>query len=468
MTPPSTQPVSVRRLREVHFLRDLGAEVLEELRPHVTTRTFQAGEPILRAGDYFDGAYVLVSGQVEARLPVLAEQPAVRGVRAVAGVSSPLSLGQATVLEAGEIFGEGSALSRYPIGYNLTALTDVNCLVIRTQGLRAMFDVPEMESFKALFDQIYRERTLIAHLRAVDIFAGLRPASLAALRERAELVTFKPGARIATEGEACEAFYLVRGGSVQASVKTHATDTSITYLRVGEWFGEATLLVDVPWPYSLTAIDNVELVKLSQEDLRAIVPHLPEDQRLWDVMVDRLGTRGRTVEDPSTSRPLQMSIESGVIRGESVLLIDLNTCTKCDECVRACADTHQGVPRFVREGSRFDRFSVPTACYHCSDPVCMVGCPTGAITRPLGTFKVAIDSATCIGCGNCVQRCPWNNILTRPVERPDLGKVIEVATKCDLCLGRSEGPACVQMCPQGSAQRVDFKDAVRVAKLLST
>ena len=59
----------------------------------------------------------------------------------------------------------------------------------------------------------------------------------------------------------------------------------------------------------------------------------------------------------------------------------------------------------------------------------MIGCPTGAITRPLGTLEVAIDKATCIGCGNCVRRCPWGNILPVPYDSPTLGKKIELASE---------------------------------------
>ena len=33
-----------------------------------------------------------------------------------------------------------------------------------------------------------------------------------------------------------------------------------------------------------------------------------------------------------------MAMDTGLIHGESVLMIDLNTCTRCDDCVRACED----------------------------------------------------------------------------------------------------------------------------------
>jgi Fe-S-cluster-containing hydrogenase component 2 len=187
--------------------------------------------------------------------------------------------------------------------------------------------------------------------------------------------------------------------------------------------------------------------------------------RLWASMASQLKVRGRAVRDPLRAQHLQFAMDSGLIHGESVLLIDLSTCTRCDECVRACADAHDGTPRFVREGMRFRNFSVPSACYQCTDPVCMIGCPTGAISRPLGTLEVTIDPRTCIGCGNCVRRCPWENIRAVPYHSPTLGTDINLATKCDLCVGRHEGPACVQMCPQGSAVRVSFKDDQRVQEL---
>jgi Fe-S-cluster-containing hydrogenase component 2 len=54
-----------------------------------------------------------------------------------------------------------------------------------------------------------------------------------------------------------------------------------------------------------------------------------------------------------------------------------------------------------------------------------------------------------------------------PFESPTLKREIKLATKCDLCLGRPAGPACVQMCPHGSAVRISFKDLATVSATLS-
>lgn len=467
----SAEPLTFAYMRDLPLLQGVPDAVLETLRPHFYACEFRKGEQILRVGEYCDGAYYLLAGKVDARMPNLAAAARTGKAQAPATIlmtEVPVAMqaGQRTILGPGEIFGEGSALSRYPIAIDLFAETDVSCILIRTPALRAMFDAPELASFKALFDARYKERTLASHLSRVDIFKDLAPPVIARLIERAELVTFKPNKRIAEEGEACDTFFLVRGGYVKVSAGQ--PDVAVTYLRMGDWIGEASLLADVPWPYSLTAIEHVELVKISRADIAALVPSAAKDRRLWDVMVDRLVHRGKATVDPLASGPLQFAIDTGLIHGESVLLIDLETCVRCDECVRACADAHDGVPRFAREGLKFQNLTVPTACYHCTDPVCMIGCPTGAISRPLGTLEVAIDPGLCIGCGNCVRRCPWGNISTVPYDSPKVGSEINLAIKCDLCLGRPEGPACVQMCPQGSTQRVSFKDHVRVAALFSS
>ncbi len=465
-----SEPLTPAQLRDVPFLRELTGETRALLRPNLFRRDFRQGDCILKAGEYFDGAYYLLAGKVEVRVPAAAgANPADRPAGTLVLDEVPMSVraGSQTTIEAGEIFGEGSALSRFPIVVDFLAATDVSCVLIGTAALRAMFEVPELASFKALFDRRYRERTLRTHLQRAKLFSQLDPSVVETLISRAELVSFKPGRTIAEEGSPCDAFYLVRGGYIQVAVRSGSADVTLTYLRVGDSIGEAALLLNEPWPFSLTAVEHVELVKISQDDMRRLVPSALIDRELWDGLVLHLQQRGRAATNPLSTQALDFSITSGLIHGESVMLIDLEICTRCDECVRACADTHDGVPRFVREGTKFENFTVPTACFHCTDPVCMIGCPTGAITRPLGSFEVAIDPNTCIGCGSCVSRCPWGNILTVPFDSPKVGKQIDLATKCDLCIGRPEGAACVQMCPQGCLERVNFKDQARVEALFS-
>jgi Fe-S-cluster-containing dehydrogenase component len=47
---------------------------------------------------------------------------------------------------------------------------------------------------------------------------------------------------------------------------------------------------------------------------------------------------------------------------QNLLLLDLDRCTRCDECVRGCASAHGGVTRLIRDGLRFDHYLVATSC----------------------------------------------------------------------------------------------------------
>ena len=103
---------------------------------------------------------------------------------------------------------------------------------------------------------------------------------------------------------------------------------------------------------------------------------------------------------------------------------------------------------------------------HCVDPVCMIGCPTGAIHRNVEQGVVVINDDTCIGCGTCANSCPYDNIRLveirnlrgQPVLDPQTQMPILKATKCDLCYTQLGGPACVRACPHDALQRVDFRE----------
>lgn len=439
-------------------------KVLDKARRNLHFIDYAPGELVLRAGAYSDTAYFVVRGEVEV---VVGE-----GERRLNPTGGPAEeTGGAVVLGPGELLGELSALTRYPATADVRARGPLTLLHIKVPGLRML--LAASKELKKFLDERYRKRALKALFGKAAVFAGLPDAALDALRDKAELCSFEPGAVIEEEGAPATHLYVVRGGYVKVSVRAGSSDLAVTYLRTGDCAGEGAVLEDAAWPFRLQALEHVEAVRLRLEDVRAAAPGAAAfEDALWQGAIERLKARGAVLDDPLAAEHVQMAMDTGLIHGESVLLVDLAACTSCDECVRGCASTHGGVPRFLREGTTYRHWLIATACYQCTDPVCMIDCPTGAISRQLGTLEVtinALDHATrpCIGCGNCAKRCPWGNITMHEpgTLRPD-GKPVEVATKCDLCVGRAEGPACVQMCPHGCATRVSFKDLGRVAALL--
>ena len=504
VNPEELVPVSIDVMKSLPIFAGIPETTLKKLQANVLVNRYGAGETVLREGDYSDTAFYIVSGVVQiflknlpglpAVLPAYKERtkaggpqtmpdrardlvqkpPAARamgrpdlsGTIILTDMPAEIVRGQRIVLEKGELFGEISALSRYPVSATVMAEAATECLLIRTPALRMM--QRGSKTFKEFVDRRYRERTLSSHLASVPLFSSCDPGFVERLKSKVELLSFEPGEVIVEQGATADSFFLVRGGYVKVGVRVGNSDLAVTYLRKGDFAGEAALLLEEPWPFTLSALEHVEIVKLTREDFNALLASSPGvEKELWEVTVGRLKERGRASRDPISAEYLQMAMETGLIHGESVLLIDLETCTRCDDCVRGCAETHGGTPRFVREGLKYGSWLIPTSCYECTDPVCMIGCPTGAITRPAGSVEVVIDPLTCIGCGNCVRRCPWDNILEVPYSHPVLKKDIKLATKCDQCIGRDEGPACVQMCPHGSAVRISFKDFATVAETLN-
>src|SRR5579863_3950120 len=266
--PPVDLAAELAKLRTYPFLTPLAEGTLKRLQPNLIERRYAKGDTILRVGEYSDTAFYLKDGIVEIKMapvagdktPVVAGQgtrgkdvdKAIAGhaIQAVqrSGLSADgtvilsdmpdLSMGNRTLLEPGELFGEINALARYALSSDVVAYTDVVCLAIRTPALHALFKQPELAAFKEQVDNRYRKRTLGAHLRQVDLFAGLSESVVERLRQTAELLSFEPGAVIVAQDAPADAFYLVRGGYVKVAVRTGAHDLSITYLRKGDYAGE--------------------------------------------------------------------------------------------------------------------------------------------------------------------------------------------------------------------------------------
>ncbi|MGH6719561.1 MAG: cyclic nucleotide-binding domain-containing protein [Alphaproteobacteria bacterium] len=484
-----------------------------------------AGDIVVRLGDYGNSAFLVLEGTlrvvVSPELPrqLLGRQhidrksflaalaqlwtnrrvPEVRDVRrydhsAVRGdrarsvvflqdVPAVLGRHRTATLGPGALFGELAALGRIPRTATVFAETDVRLLEIRWQGLREVrrFD----DGFRRAIDERYRENALRVALRETPEFSRLDEP---ALENVAKSVLFEThgsfdwyvsyqkmrGAGkggpahepvIAREGDYPDGVLMVRAGFARVSVRLGNGSRTITYLGAGDHFAMAELYKSwvagaaQPLEASLTALGYVDLLRVSAPILETYVFPTLTDRPVSPVDA----AASRTLADDAL---LEWAVGERFINGTQAMLIDLDRCVRCDDCVRACAATHGGNPRFVRHGRTFDHWMVANACMHCADPVCMIGCPTGAIHRTAQGGMVVINDDTCIGCGTCANACPYHNIRLVPI-RDETGSVlldrdsqapIVKATKCDLCATNPGGPACVRACPHDALRRVAFQD----------
>lgn len=144
-------------------------------------------------------------------------------------------------------------------------------------------------------------------------------------------------------------------------------------------------------------------------------------------------------------------------------VIDPARCIDCRACLVACRAQWQVPAGSTRiwvhttgvQGTFPDLSQqfVPTQCHHCSNAPCVEACPTGATyRRPDGL--IMIDEKACIGCGLCVNACPYNARFFNPEKG--------VAEKCSACytrVDRGEMPACVATCVGGARLFGDLNDS---------
>ena len=123
-------------------------------------------------------------------------------------------------------------------------------------------------------------------------------------------------------------------------------------------------------------------------------------------------------------------------------------CLGCHLCEYNCAFANSGLDdmaKALRGKKIYPRIQVEddgkityaVSCRHCTDPMCVKSCISGALTRKDGVMT--IDHNKCVSCLTCILVCPYGAIVT------DGEGAVQ---KCELCLENSCGsPACVTGCP---------------------
>lgn len=391
-------------------------------------------------------------------------------------------------LDAGQWFGELAALGRTPRTATVFSNGSSTLLEIRWQGLRDIMRHDRDGRLKKFVEEMFRQRALSSFLRSGPIFQKLDDEQIGRLVQEADFETYgnydsprpfrelaRSGAElnladepfVAREGDYPNGVILIRSGLARLSVKHHHGYRTVGYLTPGQSYAFDEIVqgwnqsTAVPLMYSLTAIGYLNVVVLPTV--------LVEDLLLKTGIVQSLDAAQHAapaVEDaPVSDHLLDFLVDRRYVQGSATMVIDLDRCTRCDDCVRACAQTHDNNPRFVRHGPIHGRHMIANACLHCADPVCMIECPTGAIHRDQQEGQIVISEQTCIGCAQCASNCPFDAIRMVEIRDPQGQFIVDEktqrpltqATKCDLCIDQFGGPACQRACPHDALQRVDMR-----------
>jgi CRP-like cAMP-binding protein/Fe-S-cluster-containing hydrogenase component 2 len=482
------QVFDAEELLQIPVFKGVSGTFLEMNRGAIVKRRFRKGELICKEGDFGSTAFFILEGQAQVSIssPIAhvktdggakgffkkltsslvtreeEKRDEERRDRTIPiDASVDLAYGNPVAeLGPGDLFGEMTCMNFYPRSATVRAESDV----VAYEMLRNVLDIMlKNKTFRAQIDQNYRRRALENHLRGVPMFADLSPDFIEHLKESVELQRYAPGQIISRQGDPADCFYLVRIGFVKISENYPGGELVLAYLSRGDYFGEIGLLGGGVRTATCTALDHVELVRISGDDFRQMIERFPTVRAGLAAVAEERQLANQQRMQMLHSVPIDQFLSQGLMEAQSLLVLDLENCTRCDACVNACADAHDGVTRLVRDGLRFDQYLVATSCRQCRDPLCMVGCPVGSIRRR-NSLEVIIED-WCIGCGLCARNCPYGNINLHPfeviVDDPEhagrkKAAIKQKATSCDLCTHLRE-PSCVYACPHDAAHRVDPK-----------
>jgi cGMP-dependent protein kinase 2 len=408
---------------------------------------------------------------------------------------NPVDPSITVTIPQGSIFGEVGLISGRRRGATVRAGADsIMVEVSRTAALKLQAQVP---AARRAITRISVERQLL------QLFgSGLTPEDLAEVLDSAEVTPVRAGQTIINEGEEGEDIFVIRVGSMIVEKMIGGKPVFLSYLPAGSYVGEMGLIGGGRRTATVRAAIKSEVIKLHGEAFRRLMEKKPAllarakkdmaaRQQVNSFIESRKADFSGAVD--MYSETAKFLVDNGIGEATDVLLIDEHLCVGCDNCEKACADSHEGLSRLDREAGRtYAHLHVPTSCRHCEHPHCMADCPPNAIHRgPDG--EVFIDD-TCIGCGNCQRNCPYGVIRmdSVPPEKPSLLNWIlfgkgpgpgepskkwryknaepgvekaKKAIKCDMCAGIEGGPACVRACPTGAAIRVAPENFLSVARL---
>ena len=394
----------------------------------------------------------------------------------------------------GSIFGEVGLISGRRRGATIRAAEPTVCVELsRSAALKLMATAP---GAKRAIERISIERQLLQMFGS-----GLTPADVAELVDAAQVEELRAGKVIIEEGADDKDIYVIRRGSMIVEKRIGGHPVFLSYLPAGSYFGEMAVIDGSKRSATVKAAIKSEVVRFPGAAFTALLERNPalrekalaemENRRKINAYLEsQAGTASGAVE--YYSKAAQFLVDNGIGEATDVLLIDETLCVGCDNCEKACADSHDGLSRLDREAGRtYAHLHVPTSCRHCEHPHCMADCPPNAIKRgPDG--EVVIDE-TCIGCGNCQRNCPYGVIRmdAKPPRKPGLltwllfgagpgpgeasyswrknkaagTEQAKLAIKCDMCSGIAGGPACVRACPTGAAIRVSPEKFLSFTKL---
>jgi CRP-like cAMP-binding protein len=247
-----TVPVgNVTPLDQIPLLKDLASEEIASVASGMRRHEVEDGQVVFEEGDPGESIYFVNEGLLEAK----------------AGGNK---LG---MVSAGQCFGEFSFLTGEARTATVRALERSELLELSATSMRAIAE--RNGRLKQVLFDLYRERALTNVLSSSPLFQMLPSKDRTRLAPRFKLVELGRGQSAFREGEQGSALYLIKKGQVEVKATLRGESLALARLGRHQFFGEVSFLTGVPRTATVHALEDTELLKIEEDELRELLRHHP-------------------------------------------------------------------------------------------------------------------------------------------------------------------------------------------------
>lgn len=243
-------------LKETTIFSILSDEELKRLAERLQLVHYSLGQPVCRAGEKGDFFFIVYSGRAR--------------VIAVNGAAEEVTVG---ALTRGNSFGEQGLLTNSPCQFTVRAASDLALLSLaKPEFERLLVAYPDLRQY---FDKYISEISVRNFLKLCTILSPLSPQEIRDLLSSLEIRDYAAGEAIIREGEAGDAFYILRNGSAQV-IKESDSGKVLNHLKSGDSFGELALLTGQTRAASVITNEPSSAFRLEKSEFERIIAASPK------------------------------------------------------------------------------------------------------------------------------------------------------------------------------------------------
>lgn len=244
-------------LKDTAAFAVLSDDELEQFADKFELVHFTLGQSVCRAGDIADAFFIVYSGRAR--------------VVAVNDNAEEVTVG---TLTRGNSFGEQGLLADSRRQFTVRAASDLVLMRLGKEDFdRLLIAHPELHEY---FRKYISETSIRNFLKLSTVLSPLSSAEIRNLLDCLQVREFAADESIIREGDAGDAFFILREGSAKVVKNNGNGGQVVNHLKAGDTFGELALLMGQPRAASVVTKEKSSVFRLEKQDFDRIIAAAPK------------------------------------------------------------------------------------------------------------------------------------------------------------------------------------------------